>query len=270
VSIPPTFSRDLLAGKNPTIALISDNTDQFSSSALAASLSQMLGAYDASGVPSRATANVSLSVVEVYPYVPYIQYLLSGTIVLAIFLSAMMGGGIMFIEDKARGLHEGYLVTPITKLELIMGFNLSGTIKACIAGVLLVTVGSVIAGIPNPLDIVRLANMFVLVVLTAVSLISMMFLIMVRIDDPVVPRMIFGLLNTVLYFPSGAVYPTNAFPEWMRMLSSVDPFTYAVHAFKSLVLKNTGLAAIGTDIAFLALFTVAAMAAATALFKRTL
>jgi ABC-type multidrug transport system permease subunit len=270
VSIPPTFSRDLLAGNNPTIALISDNTDQFSSSALAASLSQMLGAYDASGVPPRATANVSLSVVEVYPYVPYIQYLLSGTIVLAIFLSAMMGGGIMFIEDKARGLHEGYLVTPITKLELIMGFNLSGTIKACIAGVLLVTVGSVIAGIPNPLDIVRLANMFVLVVLTAVSLISMMFLIMVRIDDPIVPRMIFGLLNTVLYFPSGAVYPTNAFPEWMRVLSLFDPFTYAVHGFKTLVLKNTGLAAIGTDIAFLAIFTVVAMAAATALFKRTL
>jgi ABC-2 type transport system permease protein len=76
---------------------------------------------------------VSLSVVEVYPYVPYIQYLVPGTIVLSIFVSAMMGGGIMFIDDKARGLHEGYLVTPVTKLELIMGFNLSGTIKACIA-----------------------------------------------------------------------------------------------------------------------------------------
>ena len=270
VSIPPTFSRDLLAGENPTVALIEDNTDQFSSSALAASLQQMLGAYDASRVPPRRTASAGLSVVEVYPYVPYIQYLLSGTIVLSIFLSAMMGGGIMFIEDKARGLHEGYLVTPITKFELIMGFNLSGTIKACIAGFVLMTVGSIIAGIPNPLDIVRLANMFVLVVLTALALISMMFLIMVRIDDPVVPRMIFGLMNTVLYFPSGAVYPTNAFPGWMRALSSVDPFTYAVHGFKSLVLKNTGLAAISTDIAFLALFTVVTMAVATALFKRTL
>jgi ABC-2 type transport system permease protein len=176
----------------------------------------------------------------------------------------------MFIDDKARGLHEGYLVTPVTKLELILGFNLSGAIKACIAGVVLMTVGSVIAGIPNPLDIVRLANMFVLVVLTSLALISMMFLIMVRIDDPVVPRAIFGVMNTVLYFPSGAVYPTNAFPEWMRVLSSVDPFTYAVHGFKELVLKNTGLAAISTDIAFLAIFAVVAMAGATALFKRTL
>ncbi len=221
-------------------------------------------------MPPRTTASASLSVVEVYPYVPYIQYLLSGTIVLSIFVSAMMGGGIMFIDDKARGLHEGYLVTPVTKFELIMGFNLSGAIKACIAGFVLVTVGSIIAGIPNPLDIVRLANMFVLVVLTALALISMMFLIMVRIDDPVVPRVIFGVMNTVLYFPSGAVYPTNAFPGWMRALSSVDPFTYAVHGFKSLVLKNTGLAAISTDIAFLAVFTVVTMAVATALFKRTL
>ena len=42
--------------------------------------------------------------------------------------------GIIFIDDKERGLHEGYLVTPISKLELIAGFNLSGTIKAVFEG----------------------------------------------------------------------------------------------------------------------------------------
>jgi ABC-2 type transport system permease protein len=82
--------------------------------------------------------------------------------------------------------------------------------------------------------------------------------------------MIFGLLNTLLYFPSGAVYPTSSFPGWMRVLSQFDPFTYAVHAFKTLVLKNTGFAAIDIDILFLAGFTVITMAAATVLFKRTL
>ena len=49
-----------------------------------------------------------------------------------------------------------------------------------------------------------------------------------------------GVLNTLLYFPSGAVYPTNAFPGWMKVISAVDPFTYAVHGFKELLLKNTG------------------------------
>ncbi len=146
LDIPPQFSRKVLAGANPRIALIEDNTDQFSSSALGGALAGMLQTYNTPAVPPRTTANATLDVVEVYPYVPYIQYLLPGTIVLAIFVSAMIGGGIIFIDDKARGLHEGYLVTPIRKFELILGFTLSGAAKAIIAGLVLVTVGSLHRG----------------------------------------------------------------------------------------------------------------------------
>ena len=74
----------------------------------------------------------------------------------------------------------------------------------------------------------------------------------------------------MLFFPSGAVYPINAFPPWMKVITVIDPFTYAVHGFKNLVLKNTGLEAILPDLGFLAGFTVIAMAAATLLFRRTL
>ena len=270
LNIPPQFSRKVLAGANPRVALIEDNTDQFSASAVEGVLSEMLPAYNAPSVPPRTTAAATLSVVEIYPYVPYIQYLLPGTIVLAIFVSAMIGGGIIFIDDKARGLHEGYLVTPIGKFELILGFTLSGAAKAIIAGVVLITAGSLIAGIPDPLNPLRLARMLLLVVVTSLALISMMFLIMVRISDPLVPRAIFGMLNTVLYFPSGAVYPTASFPAWMKAIAVVDPFTYAVHGFKQLVLKNTGLMAISGDLLFLAGFTALAMTAATLLFRRTL
>ena len=270
LNIPPEFSRKTLSKADPRIALIVDNTDQFSSSALTASLADLITAFDTKPVVPRQSSVATLSVVEVYPYVPYIQYLLPGTIVLAIFVSAMIGGGIIYIDDKARGLHEGYLVTPLTKLDLILGFNLAGTIKALLAGLVLITIGSVIAGIPNPLDPIRLARMLVMVTLTALALISMMFLIMVRVSDPLVPRAIFGMLNTVLFFPSGAVYPINAFPAWMKVITVIDPFTYAVHGFKSLVLKNTGLSAISHDMIFLGVFTILAMAAATRLFRRTL
>ena len=188
---------------------------------------------------------------------PYIQYLLPGSIVMSIFMMVMIGGGIIFIDDKARGLHEGYLVTPITKLELIAGFNLSGTIKAVLAGMVA--------------DDDRLAHRrhsrirssrcaccgcSSSIVVTAFALISMMFLLMVRVTDPLVPRAMFGVLNTLLYFPSGAVYPQQGFPAWMQVIAVVDPFTYAVHAFKSLLLKNTGFGAIGFDLLYLLVFSV--------------
>jgi ABC-type multidrug transport system permease subunit len=134
----------------------------------------------------------------------------------------------------------------------------------------LITCGSLLAGIPDPFNPARLARMLVLVVITSLALISMMFLLMVRVSDPLVPRAIFGVLNTVLFFPSGAVYPTQAFPRWMQVITVLDPFTYAVHGFKSLVLKNTGLWAIAPDVVFLVGFSVVAMTAATLLFRRTL
>jgi ABC-2 type transport system permease protein len=271
LTIPPDFSRRVLAKNAPRIALIEDNTDTFVSVTLAGTLNSLLSSYSPSvKLEPRVASEPGLDVVEVYPYVPYLQYLLPGSVVMSIFMMVMIGGGIIFIDDKARGLHEGYLVTPITKLELIAGFNISGTIKAVIAGMFLMVIGSFIAGIPNPLDPLRMFRLFVVVVMTSFALISLMFLLMVRVTDPLLPRAMFGVLNTVLYFPSGAVYPQQGFPGWMQVLAVADPFTYAVHAFKCLLLKNTGFGAIAFDLLFLSIFSAIAMTLATRLFKRTL
>src|SRR3954470_6931533 len=115
LTIPPDFSRRNLAKNEPRVALIEDNTDNFVSATLAASINGIVSAYNGTSVPDRIPTRATLDVVEVYPYVPYIQYLLPGSIVMSIFMMVMIGGGIIFIDDKARGLHEGYLVTPITK-----------------------------------------------------------------------------------------------------------------------------------------------------------
>lgn len=271
LTIPPGFSRRTLAGDAPEVALVEDNTDNFVAATLAATFSGMLDAYNTPARTSRRIATEpTLDVVEIYPYVPYIQYLLPGSIVMSIFMMVMIGGGIIFIDDKARGLHEGYLVTPISRLELILGFTLSGAIKAVLAGTAVMTVGSLIAGVPDPFAPLRLLRLFAVIVTTAIALVSMMFLLMVRMTDPLLPRAMFGALNTLLWFPSGAVYPQQAFPGWMRGLATVDPFTYAVHALKSLLLKNTGVGALNVDLVYLIVFSTVMMTAATLLFRRQL
>jgi ABC-2 type transport system permease protein len=108
------------------------------------------------------------------------------------------------------------------------------------------------------------------VALTSVALIGLMFFIMARISDPLVPRAIFGVLNTLLYFPSGAFYPVAGFPKWLRLISNCDPFTYAVHGFRTLLLKDVGIAAVATDIFALTLTSAVVLAGSTLLFRRTL
>lgn len=270
LTIPEGFSRRTLAGSRPSVALVVDNTDGFASGTLTGATTGMLRALNPTITTQRSALQPTLEVVEVYPFVPYVQYMLPGSIVMSIFMMVMIGGGIIYLDDKARGLHEGYLVTPITKLELILGFTISGALKASMAGLVLMTIGSVVAGVPDPFEPLRLLRLLLVVMLASISLVSMMFLIMVRLNDPLAARAMFGVLNTMLYFPSGAIYPQAAFPPWLRAWARFDPFTYPVHALKSVLLKGTGFGAIGWDLAAMAGFSLVTLAAATALFKREL
>jgi len=270
VIIPPDYSRRVYEQNHPRIALVVDNSDNFMSSTLEDELTQITDSLNNPTIEPRILQQTVLQTVELYPYIEYMKYLLPGSITLAMYVSVMIGGGMLYIDDKARGVHEGYLVTPITKSELVFGLNAAGAIKAVLTGVIITVIGAILAGVGsifNPATIVGLA---VMVLLTSVAFNTMMFLLMVRVEDPLVPRATFGILNTLLFFPSGAIYPIQAFPWWLRVIAGGDPFTYAVHGFKALLLKEAGFVAIWPDILYLTLFAVVTLSIAVPLFKRTL
>ena len=270
VIIPPQYSRRVYEQNHPQIVLVVDNSDNFMSSAIESELKDLTNALNEPTAPPRIQPQIVLSPVELYPYIEYMKYLLPGSLVLAMFVSVMIGGGMLYIDDKARGVHEGYLVTPITKLELVLGLNLAGAIKAVMTGVIIVGIGSMLAGVGTIFNPATIVGLVIMIVLTSLALNTMMFLLMVRIEDPLVPRAMFGILNTLLFFPSGSVYPIQAFPPWLRAIARVDPFTYAVDGFKCLLLKETALSAVWPDMLFLTIFAMVTLGIAIPLFKRTL
>jgi ABC-2 type transport system permease protein len=270
VIIPPQYSRRVYANDAPRIALVVDNSDQIMSGTLETEMQSLVDALNQPVIQDRMVKQVALEIVELYPYVEYMKYLLAGSITLAMYISVMIGGGMLYIDDKARGVHEGYLVTPISKLELVMGLNFAGAIKAVLSGICLTVIGSLMAGLGiifNPL-----ADLYLLLLIlgTSIAFNGMMFLMMVRVDDPLVPRAMFGVLNTLLFFPSGAISPVSAFPKWLQCIAVVDPFTYAVHGLKSILLKDGGFVSIQWDLLYLFVFGFGTLLIATPLFKRTL
>ena len=270
VVIPPQYSSHVYEENHPRIALIVDNSDNFMSSTLESKMTELTNSLNQPAIEPRLLQKTALDIVELYPYVEYMKYLLPGSITLAMFVSVMIGGGMLYIDDKARGVHEGYLVTPITKAELVFGLNGAGAIKAVLTGVIITLIGSLLAGVGSLFHLSTAIGLLIMIALTSVAFNTMMFLLMVRIEDPLVPRAMFGILNTLLFFPSGSIYPIQAFPLWLRVIAKGDPFTYAVHGFKSLLLKETGLGAIVPDMLYLSIFAVVTLTLAVPLFKRTL
>jgi len=270
VVIPSQYSRRVYAQDAPQIGLVVDNSDQFTSGSLESEMQLLVAALTTPAIQPRLANSIALEIVELYPYIDYMKFLLPCCVALAMYISVMIGGGMLYIDDKARGVHEGYLVTPITKLELVFGLNIAGAIKAVLSGISLTIIGSLMSGLGVIFHPEADLELLLMILATSIAFNGMMFLMMVRVDDPLVPRAMFGILNVLLLYPSGAMYPTKAFPPWLRAIAIVDPFTYAIDGFKAILLKDGGFVAIQNDLLFLSIFGVGTLLVATPLFKRTL
>jgi ABC-2 type transport system permease protein len=270
VIIPAQYSRRVYAQNAPNVGLVVDNSDQFTSGSLESEMQLVIDAVTAPVIQPRLANSVALEIVELYPYVNYLKFLLPATVAMAMYISVMIGGGMLYIDDKARGVHEGYLVTPITKIELVFGINIAGAIKATLAGICLTVIGSFMAGLGVVFNPRADFELLLLILATSIAFNGMMFLLMVRVNDPLVPRAMFGVLNVLLFYPSGAMYPIAAFPKWLQAMAVVDPFTYSIHGFKAILLKDGGMTAIKGDLLFLFAFGIGTLLVATPLFKRTL
>jgi ABC-2 type transport system permease protein len=62
-------------------------------------------------------------------------------------------------------------------------------------------------------------------------------------------------LTMPLFFASNAIYPISIMPDWLRVVSHVNPLSYEVDALRSLMIKN-GTSNFGLGIDFCVLVAV--------------
>jgi ABC-2 type transport system permease protein len=191
-------------------------------------------------------------------------------IALALFFVAMLAGGIILVDDRAKGIHEGYFVTPLTALDLVGGLTLSATTLAMFIGTVVLIASVVIARLPILGGLRTIGLVGATILLLALGLILFMFTLMARVSNPLTPRALFGILNVLTFFPSGALYPTESYPSWLTAISVAFPMRYAVHALRNLLLKGVGFGAVLPDFAVMAGFAALMLVLASTLFKRTL
>lgn len=210
-----------------------------------------------------------LEVYRLYGEVDYFQFFGVGVIVMAIFMSTMMGGVLSLIRDWELGIIEGYLVTPVKRSSIVLGTVGSGTIKGFLSGAVIYTVVLGITGLPVPGPGTTLVVLLVLFMISA-GLTSLVFFIAGRLKNQQSFAAVNGFLNLLLFMTSGAFYPTLGMPDWLRAFTVVNPEYYAVHALRALILRGQGLEAIAVDLTAIGLFACACIVLGITTFRRTL
>lgn len=269
--IPDDFSRRLVLKRRPEVGLFLDNTDGISSEGIRNTVNGALRALNMDYIAVRERADdVFLREIELYRKVDYYQSLVPGVVIMAIFLGTMTTGVFNLVMDRFLGIDESYLLTPLSKLDIVTGLVVSGLSITTVIAALILAVSMAITGIPFSSGVSQCASIFIVIVLTTLCLLSLMFVVLGQANHPRIVGILSGFLNVILFFPSGAVYPVASFPGWLKSFAKVNPEAYAVDALKSILFKSARMVDISGDIIFLLSFTLVMMTIAVVTFKRTL
>jgi len=260
VHIPEGFDTSLGENSKVIITVTLDNTDPLSAAAIGPGIVQASQQLSSLIQTSTAASIIDVELENVYRTFLYIEFMAPGTFVQSIMFVSIIAGGVQVVNDKERGIIEGYLVTPLKKYEIIVGVLLAGVIKSLISAIALFFLAILVVGVrplsvfPTP-DVIGIALTMFTLFLTSLGLIAMMTAYAVRFSTADIYRVSSFPINLTLYYTSGAIYPLDGFPTWMKDISVINPETYAVDALRLLMYNGAGFGAVARDFAFLGAFT---------------
>jgi ABC-2 type transport system permease protein len=196
--------------------------------------------------------------------VPYLDYLAPGIIAQSALFVAIFYG-IQIIWERDAGILTKLLVTPSPRSALVAGKAFAAGVRT-IAQTIVVLVVAALLGVSMTWNPLKLLAVLAVVVLGAAffSCLSMTIAGLVLRRDRLMG--IGQAITMPLFFASNALYPVSLMPDWLRVLSHVNPLTYEVSALRGLLIgqpTNYWL-----DFAVLIVAAVAGICAASSLLSR--
>lgn len=271
------FASEVRAGRTALVQIIVDGTDsntaaiileysrrivaQFSDHIQLEQLTRRQGAHRPPGevvLETRAWFNENLESRNFY--VP-------GVIALIVMLVTLMLTSIAVVREKEIGTIEQIMVTPISRLEFILGKTVPFALIGLADVVLITTLGVFWFEVPirgNPFWL------FVSVLLYLMTTLGVGLLI-----STVSQTQQQAMMTTFLYFSpavllSGFIFPIANMPVVIQWLTYLNPLRYFLIIIRGLFLKGIGPALLWPQMAGLAILGVATLWLAAARFKKTL
>jgi ABC-2 type transport system permease protein len=162
----------------------------------------------------------------------YQVFIFPGILTMTILFSSIFFG-LYIVWDKKIDFFKEVLVAPLSRLTIFAGKTLGGCTDALIQGSLMLAFG-VILGISYSVQMVVQTMIFMLVLAAAV--VSIGLIIGSFMESPEGFNLIVSFLVFPLFFLSGALFPIDNLPSWLRAFTTLNPVTYAVDGMRGVML----------------------------------
>jgi ABC-2 type transport system permease protein len=197
----------------------------------------------------------------------YLDFMAPGILAQSVLFIAIFYG-VSAIRERDMGVLQKYLVSPISRVSLVLGKAISASVRALSQGVI-VYILALLLRIHVTWEPLNIVGVLLLIVMGSAvfSTFSLVIACIVKTHERVMGM---GQVMTMpLFFASNAIYPIVLMPAWLRAIARVNPLTYQVDGLRSLMVQGgTSAYGLGTDFAVLIAFSAALTLICARLYPR--
>jgi ABC-2 type transport system permease protein len=164
--------------------------------------------------------------------VGYLTFMGAGIIAMTTLFTSLFGG-IVILFDKNWGLMREILASPMDRNNIIFGIGLSGVTKSFIQAIIIMVFGILIgaaffAGFTPLETAIGVAGILAFVGMFALGFLFLSAGIAISMESPEGLQGVITLMTMPIFFASNALYPTDTFPEILKIMSVYNPMTLLI------------------------------------------
>ncbi|MBI2372528.1 MAG: ABC transporter permease [Deltaproteobacteria bacterium] len=228
----------------------------------------LLGAQQASGAPIALPGTISLMPRVFYnPSLETTVYMVPGVAAVVLLIVTTVTTAMGIARERELGTIEQIMVTPMSPTTLLLGKTLPFAAIGLVAAGLVVGVGTNVFHVPIRGSILTL---FVSLVVYLMSTLGVGVLIstIAKTQQQAILGGIFFIMPAILL--SGFMSPIRNMPEWIQLITWLNPVRHFVTIMRAVLLKGAGFSDITTPLVVLVVFGFVILAVASLRFRKRL
>jgi len=274
VIVPPDFSRKLLRGEHPVVAVYGDASDPSTSGGALSALNQLPSKalqFELKGVLSNLRSNEPPFEFRVHrrynPEGITAYNVVPGLMGIILVMTLVMMTAMAMTRERERGTLENLLATPVKPIEVMIGKILPYVAIGYMQVVMIYSASRILFEVPM-FGSLTLLTFAVLIFIVATLVVGFLFSTIARTQLQAMQMAIFFFLPNMMI--SGFMFPFRGMPTWAQWLGETLPITHFLRVIRGVMLKGSTLADIGHEIWPMAAFIVLIGGLAMLRYRQTL
>lgn len=194
----------------------------------------------------------------------YIDWLIPGVLGMNMMFSALFGIGFVIVRYRKNGVLKRLKGSPLSATEFLLAQIISRMLLIIVVSTLVFIMCDLV------LDFAMFGSywlLFAVLILGALSLISMGLLVAARLKSDEVASGVANAISMPMMLLSGVWFSLEGSPEWIVAFAKLLPLTHVVDAARAIMLDGAGLTEIGIQLISLIVMTLIYLLIGVKLFR---